>query len=181
MKSLWVFCTFSPKTAPPPKGRKGQTSFGPEIPRFFVLKCSPFIHSPGIYEDHGPEQLAPLDSVVSGICSVSSHLGCLHDVHLQDPSRWSRGCHQQHVCLCALCLLVGLLTGLHRSMFCRQCAFLNRYVLIILILVSPIYTNECKRCILGTFPSSVNKIHRHITWVGFELKTFAILEQCLAN
>ena len=44
------------------------------------------------------------------------------------------------------------------------------------------YTDVCKHCILSTFPSPVKKKnHRHITLVGFEPVTFAILGQCLTN
>ena len=45
----------------------------------------------------------------------------------------------------------------------------------------PIYTDVCQHCILSTYQSSVKKIHRLITRVGFEPTTFASLEQCLTN
>ncbi len=39
-------------------------------------------------------------------------------------------------------------------------------------------TSMCiKLCILSTLPSSVKKIHKQITRVGFEPTTFALLEQ----
>ena len=43
------------------------------------------------------------------------------------------------------------------------------------------YTDVCEHCILSTFQSPVNKYHRHVTRVGFEPTTLAILEQCLTN
>ena len=43
---------------------------------------------------------------------------------------------------------------------------------------SDVYVKHCimKHCILGTFVSSVKKIYRHSTWVGFEPMLFAILD-----
>ena len=44
------------------------------------------------------------------------------------------------------------------------------------------HTLQCiKHCILNTFQSSVKKIHRRITYVGFDSTTFALPEQMSSN
>ena len=49
------------------------------------------------------------------------------------------------------------------------------------ILVLPIYTDVCEHWILGVLFRALLKNHRHITRVGLEPTTDAILEQCLTN
>ena len=55
----------------------------------------------------------------------------------------------------------------------------NQSILNIYCWFSPIYmyTDVCNHCILSTYLSSVEKNHRHITRLGFEPLTFAMLEQ----